>query len=108
MADYTNEYSNYPSTLMEKTSFLDVDDSVADLINQIKAFQTSGEYNSAASLISQHPDIKKRIPTSESLNKMLEEIRNTQIYAKNIKQTIYADETEPNTMIDGDVWIGGE
>jgi len=39
---------------------------------------------------------------------MLEEIRNTQIYAKNIKQTIYADETEPNTMIDGDVWIGGE
>lgn len=107
MADYTNEYSNYPSTVMTKTSFVDVDDSVSDLINQIKAYQTSGEYNSAASLIAQNPDIKKRIPTSESLNRMLEEIRNTQIYAKTVKQTIYVQETEPTTMVDGDVWIGG-
>ena len=107
MADYTNEYSNYPSTVMAKTSFTDVDDSVADLINQIKAYQASGEYNSAASLIAQNPDIKKRMPTSESLNRMLEEIRNTQIYAKTVKQTIYVQETEPNTMVDGDVWIGG-
>lgn len=108
MADYTHEYSNFPNTVMTAIEYNDVTDSVATLINQIKTLQAAGNYYSATLLIAQNPSIKQYIPCAEDLNKIGEEIRNAQIYAKQVKQTIYTDETEPVSMIDGDVWIGGE
>ena len=45
MASYTHEYSNFPTTIMEKSNYKDVDDTVAELINQLKTFQQNKDYN---------------------------------------------------------------
>ena len=106
MASYTHEYSSFPTTIMEKSNYKDVDGTVAELINQLKTFQQNKDYNSAILLIAQNPSLKQYIIGVDVFNKITEEIRNTQIYAKNKKQTIYVQDDEPVTATDGDVWIG--
>lgn len=107
MASYTHEYSNFPTTIMEKSNYKDVDDTVAVLINQLKTFQQNNDYDSATLFIAQNPSLKQYIIGVDSINKIIEEIRNTQIYAKTTKQTIYVQDkdNEPISAIDGDVWI---
>ena len=107
MANYTHEYSNFPTTIMEKSNYKDVDDTVAELINQLKTFQQNKDYNSAILLIAKNPSLKQYIIGVDVINKIIEEVRNTQIYAKRTKQTIYIqdEDNEPTTAIDGDVWI---
>ena len=107
MASYTHEYSNFPTTIMEKSNYKDVDDTVARLINQLKTYQQNKDYNSAALLIAKNPSLKQYIIGVDVFNKIAEEIRNTQIYAKSKKQTIYVqdEDNEPMYAIDGDVWI---
>ena len=106
MASYTHEYSNFPTTIMEKSNYKDVDDTVAGLINQLKIFQQNKDYDSAFLLIAQNPSLKQYIIGVDVINKIIEEIRNTQIYANRKKQTIYVQDDEPIAAIDGDVWIG--
>ncbi len=106
MASYTHEYSSFPTTIMEKSNYKDVDGTVAELINQLKTFQQNKDYNSAVLLIAQNPSLKQYIIGVDVFNKIIEEIRNTQIYAKNKKQTIYVQDDEPVAATDGDVWIG--
>ena len=43
MASYTNEYSQLPFQIMQRTYFKDVDNSVAELVNQIKELQAKGD-----------------------------------------------------------------
>ena len=75
-------------------------------INQLKTFQQNKDYNSAVLLIAQNPSLKQYIIGVDVINKIVEEIRNTQIYAKRKQQTIYVQDDEPISAIDGDVWIG--
>lgn len=104
MATYTHEYSNFPDTIMDERSFKDVTGKVATLINKIKNFQAAGDYTSASTLISENPDIKEYIIDMEVINELIEQERNTEIYAKTIKQSTYIGK-EPETPIHMDVWL---
>ena len=41
MAKYTNEYSKLPYQIMELHNYKDVDDSIAEIVNQIKSLPTN-------------------------------------------------------------------
>lgn len=107
MASYTHEYSNFPTTIMERGNYKDVDDTVAVLINQLKTFQKNKDYKSAILLIAQNPSLKQYIIGVDVINKIIEEIRNTQIYAKTTKQTVYIQDKNnvPISAVENDVWI---
>lgn len=107
MADYTHEYSNFPSAIMTKKTYRDVTDADAIIINTIKEYQNNKDYASAARLIVLNPSIKECIPDSTDFNSLCEEIRNAEIYAKTRKQSIYYSNDVPDIFEDGDVWIGG-
>ena len=51
MADYTHEYSNFPSAVMDKKTYRNVSTSDAVLIEKIKEYQKDKDYISAAKLI---------------------------------------------------------
>ncbi len=108
MSSYTNEYSQFPNAIMEKQEFKNVTDSQAELINQIKKYQESGNYTAAATLLARNPELKDYMPGVDFYNMIIEEQRNTEIYAKTIKQSMYFDSEEPEAVVDGDAWIGGE
>ena len=105
MANYTHEYSNFPTTVMEKGNYKDVNSNVARLIDQLKTYQQNRDYNSAVLLIANNPSLKQYIIGVDVINKIIEEIRNAQIYAKTAKQTIYVQDETPVSAIDGDVWL---
>lgn len=107
MADYTHEYSNFPSTVMDKKTYRNVTNSDATLINKIKEYQKDKDYISAAKLINANPSIKQCMPDCSDFNALNEEIRNAEIYAKTIKQSVFYMEDQPSTPNNSDVWIGG-
>ena len=104
MAGYTHEYSNFPNEIMDKKTYRNVTDKDATLINMIKNFESTGDYVSAANIIATNPSIKECMIDNTDFNALLEQIRNTQIFAKSVKQGIYYQEA-PLSPIDGDVFI---
>ena len=104
MADYTHEYSNYPNTVMVKKTYRDATDADAEIINAIKELIENNNISSAAQLAQQIYDC---VITAKDFNWATEEIRNAEIYAKSIKQSIYP-KSEPVDPLNDDVWIGGE
>jgi len=108
MPSYTHEYSNFPTEILNRHNFKDADDSIANVINQIKILQSQGEYSRAAEYIEQHKDeLGQYVLGSEYLNTIDEETRNVEIYAKAKKQQIYYQDNEPDTEPSvGDVWLG--
>lgn len=108
MVDFTHEYSNYPTAVIEKHNFKDVDNNVAVMINTIKALQSQGLYQEAAEVIQKNKEtLKQYVIDTALINELIEQIRNTQKYALSARQSIYTTETEPYAMSDNDVWIGG-
>ena len=107
MASYTNEYSKLPFQIMERTYFKDVDDSVADLVNQIKTLQSNGEFNKVRTILGNNPELKKYVISSDYMNAIDEETRNLEILTKSRKQAIFYQSEEPEG-ITADVWIGDE
>ena len=107
MAEYTNEYANFPQSLITKHSFKDVTDDIASLINQINSLRTKGLYGQAERLIEQNEDILGQyVIDSTVINTIIEELRNAQIYAKQAKQYVFTGEEMPVCEYN-DVWIGG-
>ncbi len=107
MSQYENELSNFPHRKITKHNFKNVDDKIADIINQIKSFQLQGLYGKAARLIENNNDILSQyIVDAVTFRTWEEEIYNTQKYAKQQQQCIYFEEEEPD-CIEGDVWLGG-
>ncbi len=106
MAEFTHEYSQFPNKVWERRYFKDVDDSVAEVINQIKNLQSQGLYNQAQRIIEQNKDVLgKYIINTEYLNAVDEEMINLEKYTKQQKQSIYFQEDEPDGGILNDVWI---
>lgn len=105
MASYTNEYSRLPTQIMKRHFFKDVDNSVADLVNEIKILQKNGAYDKVNNIIKSRPDLKRYVVSSEHINAISEEIRNLEILAKSRKQCIFYQEDEPEAIY-ADVWIG--
>lgn len=110
MATYTNEYrtNNFPNSVMSNTNYIDVNDSIGDLINQINAYREAGQYDYASVLIKQNAaTLAKVFIGSATINGLVEEIRNAQIFALKTSQHIYSDTTEPSIPNISDVWVGG-
>lgn len=107
MAKYLNEFSNFPSKVISLHNFKNVDDTIAPIINQINSLRAQGLYNQAARIIQDNSDVLPQyIIDAVTIRTMFEEIRNSQIYAKQIQQSIFFSEEEPECQ-EGDVWIGG-
>lgn len=110
MGKYENELSNFPNKKITKHYFKDVDDNIANLINQINSFRTQGLYNKAAEIVQNNLNILSHyIVDAITFRTWEEEIYNTQKYARQVQQSIYFDEFEDDfDGIEGDVWIGGD
>lgn len=110
MAEYEREFSNFPEKKITLHDFKNVDDTIASIINQITTLQVQGYYNQAARIIQNNFDILSHyIVDAITFRTLEEEIYNTQIYAKQVQQSIFFNETEEDfDGIEGDVWIGGE
>lgn len=108
MAQFEREFSNFPNQKITMHNFKNIDDSIADVINQINTLRAQGLYNQAARLIQNNSDILSQyVADAVTFRTWEEEIYNTQVYAKQKQQSIYFDDVEPD-CIDGDVWLGGD
>ena len=105
MANYTNEYSKLPYQIMELHNYKDVDDNIAEIVNQIKNLQSQGLINQANRLVENNKDVLgKYVFSVEAFNAIEEETRNLEIMCKEKKQSIYYDEQPSNPAL-YDVWI---
>ena len=108
MSDFEREFSNFPEKKITKHNFMNIDDDIASLINQINSLRSQGLYAKAATIIQDNKDILEHyIVDAITFRTWEEEIYNTQIYARQQQQSIYFDEEEPD-CIEGDVWLGGD
>lgn len=110
MATYENEFSSFPSKKITKHEFKNIDDNIADIINQINALRAQGLYNQAARIIQQNIDVLSQyVVDATTFRTWEEEIYNTQTYARQKQQSIFFDEQEKDfDGIEGDVWVGGD
>jgi len=105
MAEYTHEYSNFPTELITMKEYKDINDEIASVVAQIEAAKASGDYATAVELINSHPELGDYNFSASDVNRMIEEIRNTQIYATQITKAItYGDDNFAGDV--GDIWIG--
>ena len=106
MPSYTNEFSQFPNQLLTLHHYKDVDDTVANEVNQIKLLQMQGQFDKVNTIIGQHPELKPYVFGSEAPNLLEEETRNIEIFIKSKKQQIYYTDTEPEEAVLSDIWIG--
>lgn len=106
MANYTHNYSNFPSSIINMPTFKDID---IDILPKIKEFNTAienGDFKLAINLFNTY-NLGDYSVDAEKIETIIEEVRNTQIYAKTKgQQIIYVDSTKdfPDNPVDGDVY----
>jgi len=108
--NYTYEYresnKSLPYAIPEKITYKDVDESVAELVQQIENYILAGNYAAASDLMTENEELLNSYKIDATdVNRLIEDIRNTQIYAKSRKQEIYFDPDEPGFLEHDDVWI---
>lgn len=104
---YENEFSNFPTKLITRHNFKNVDDSIAYVINEIITLRSQGLYNQASRIVDANKDVLPQyIIDAVTFRTLEEEIYNTQRYAKKIQQQIYFEEEEPDYCEEDDIWIG--
>lgn len=106
MAEFqTYDFANYPKNgFIEKKEFADPTDKDNELITQYNELINSGNLVGAKELLDANPDLIKKQITSEDMNRLSEELRNTEITVQQGRQSIYYGEA-PTTFKVGDVWI---
>ena len=87
--NYTNEYSSLPYKIMERHYYKDIDNSVANEVNQIKELQAQQQYDKVNEILANRPDLKQYVMGSDGINGIDEETRNLEIFAMSKKQQIY-------------------
>ena len=120
---YETEYSNFPSENITLHGFKNIDDASVTYtldgqqvtttidkliaqINQARISSVTADKIAAANLINAVKDkIKPYMVDAETFNTGEQEIYNTQLYAKNVLQSVHFDTTEPDCQ-EQDVWIG--
>jgi hypothetical protein len=104
--NYSHEYSNFPSATIELTNYMDIDSTVAPIISRIYQLQSSGDYAGANDLIEENWELLKPYSVDMSaLNRIIEEIYNTQLYALGSSQQIFISDTEPAVDVpEGSFW----
>ena len=106
--NYINEYRTpgFPESVMDSGNFLDVNDDMKDVISQINSARKAGNYNVIKTLYEEYKDVLDRVDLGASkINSIIEEIRNTQIFAKEAHQQIYVQSEKPEVLFDGLIWI---
>lgn len=108
MSKFNTEYSNFPTQKITKHNFIDVNDDISSLVNQINMLRSQGQYGQAAQLIQANKEVLSRfIVDAETFRTWEDEIYNAQKYAKQVQQSIYFEENEEDVdCLEGDVWIG--
>lgn len=106
MAEFqTYDFANYPKNgFIEKKEFADPTDEDNELITQYNELINSGNLVGAKELLDANPELIKKQITSEDMNRLSEELRNTEITVQQGRQSIYYGEA-PTTFKVGDVWI---
>lgn len=111
MPKYTYQAgAHWPLSLIDLTHYKDADNTVGELIAQIKAYQEAGDFDAAQAIITEHAaELKPYAFDSAAINKYVEEIRNLEIYTKSKKQQVFYSPTEEeaSNFVDiNDVWLG--
>ena len=108
MARYTSIFgSEYPNDIITVTEYKNADNTIGQLLNQIKQAEESGNYSEAQSIIRANANVLKQyVMDSSAINRYQEEIRNIEIFVKANKQQIFYQTSEPRSYASvGDVWI---
>lgn len=106
MAQYENEFTNFPQKLITLHNYKNVDESVATLINQINTLRSQGLYAQAAQIVQNNKELLSfYIIDAVTFRTLEEEIYNTQKYAKQTQQSVYFEEEEPDCE-EEDMWLG--
>ena len=105
---YTHELSAFPNTPINLPKFKDVDDTVKTLVEQVRQYRIAGNYSAVASLINSNRELLRQYNfTAEDVNRIVEDIRNTQLYVQSKKQQFYYTASRGDFIgADQDVWIG--
>ena len=111
MPKYTYQAgAHWPLSLIDLTNYKDADNTVGELIAQIKAYQEAGDFDAAQAIITEHAaELKPYALDAAAINKYVEEIRNLEIYTKSKKQQVFYSPTEEEAScyVDiNDVWLG--
>lgn len=111
MPKYTYQAgAHWPLSLIDLTHYKDADNTVGELIAQIKAYQEAGDFDAAQAIITDHAEeLKPYAFDSAAINKYVEETRNIEIYTKSKKQQVFYEPTEEqasNFITINDVWLG--
>lgn len=106
MATYTHEYSNFPTSLITVKEYKNVDDFIKGFVHQVQLLREQGYYAEAARMIRTSADMAPYNFDAEDVNRIVEEIRNTQIFAQGQKQAIFYSTTTDFDAQEMDVWIG--
>ena len=107
-SSYTNEYSKFPYQIITRHNFMNIDDSIASLVNEINSYKMQGNFEVASKLISENAGLLAHyIIDASTINTIEEEIRNVQVMALQKHQCVYFDGEEPEYCALGDLWEGG-
>ena len=107
-SSYTNEYSKFPYQIITQHHFMNIDDSIASLVNEINSYKMQGNFEVASKLISENAGLLAHyVIDASTINTIEEEIRNVQVMALQKHQCVYFDEEEPEYCALGDLWEGG-
>lgn len=108
MSEYETEFSQFPNKKITLHHFKNVDDTLAPVINQINDLRSKGLYDQAARIIQNNSDVLSQyMADAVTFRTWEEEIYNAQKYARQVQQSVFLDEAEPDDCQEGDVWIGG-
>lgn len=110
--NYTYEYrtktQSFPQIVPDKITYKDLDSSVATIAHQIEVYINAGNYSRASELLNANASkLQGYLISAQDVNRIIEDIRNTQIFALQRQQEITFTNTEPGYLESGDVWIGG-
>ena len=105
MANLTHEYSNFPTKVIDLPHFKDIDDSIADIVDQYMTLYNAGDYASASKILNDNNlNLSDYNVGAKVINTFIEELRNTQIVALQKQQVVYTTVDEPDATLN-EIWI---
>lgn len=95
--EYSKESgSSFPQTIMELTHYKDIDETAAPVIAEIYRAQDEDDYETAGRLLSENEALlSPYMINCRLLNKLSEELYNTQIFSYTTLQQIFVSKEEP-------------